>query len=183
MDQPDPPTQNVNPELARKFVIENAFTFEDFTESQLREILDCKLKDQNFGATDVAKQVASDLLRCAKNCPNFTNAREVENMLCLAKDRYQKRQASIPPDRRSDVIFEPEDFDPHWERDRDAADNLAKLFEDLVGCDDIMRKLGDYQKIVRVMKASGVDMRKKIPMSFVFKGPPGISHALFLSVH
>ncbi|KAG1725637.1 cbbX-like protein [Suillus paluster] len=165
--------QNVNPGLARRFAIENAFTFEDFTESQLREILDFKLKDQDLGATDSAKQVASDLLNRAKNRPNFGNAGEVENMLGLAKARYQKRQASVPPDQRSDVIFEAEDFDPDWERDRNSAANLTKLFEDLVGCDDIVKKLGDYQKIARAMKSSGVDMRKQIPTSFIFKGPPG----------
>lgn len=166
-------TQNVNPGLARRFVIENAFTFEDFTESQLRDILDFKLKDQDLEATDSAKQVASDLLNRAKNRPNFGNAGEVENMLGLAKSRYQKRQASVPPDQRSDVIFEPQDFDPDWDRDRNAAANLTKLFGDLVGCDDIVTKLGDYQKIARAMKATGVDMRKQIPTSFIFKGPPG----------
>ncbi|KAG1804050.1 P-loop containing nucleoside triphosphate hydrolase protein [Suillus subaureus] len=165
--------QNVNPGLARRFAIENAFTFEDFTEPQLRDILDFKLKDQDLGATDSAKQVASDLLSRAKNRPNFGNAGEVENMLGLAKSRYQKRQASVPPDQRSDVIFEPQDFDPDWDRDRNAAANLTKLFEDLVGCDDIVTKLGDYQKIARAMKATGVDMRKQIPTSFIFKGPPG----------
>ncbi|KAG0697519.1 P-loop containing nucleoside triphosphate hydrolase protein [Suillus ampliporus] len=165
--------QNVNPGLARRFAIENAFTFEDFTESQLQEILDFKLKDQDLGATDSAKQVAGDLLNRAKNRPNFGNAGEVENMLGLAKSHYQNRQASVPPDQRSDVIFEPQDFDPNWERERNAAANLTKLFEDLVGCDDIVKKLGDYQKIARAMKASGVDMRKQIPTSLIFKGPPG----------
>ncbi|KAG1726612.1 uncharacterized protein EDB91DRAFT_1239622 [Suillus paluster] len=166
--------QNVNPGLARRFAIENAFTFEDFTESQLREILDFKLKDQDLGATDSAKQVASDLLNRAKNRPNFGNAGEVENMLGLAKARYQKRQASVPPDQRSDVIFEPEDFDPDWECDRNAAANLTKLFEDLVGCDDIVKKLGDYQKIARAMN-------KQIPTSFIFKGPPVYYDMGFLS--
>lgn len=147
----------MNPGLARRFAIENAFTFEDFTESQLRKILDFKLKDQDLGATDLAKQVAGDLLDRVKNRPNFGNAGEVENMLGLAKTRYQKRLASVPADQRSEVIFEPQDFDPDWERDRNAPANLAKLFEDLVG-----------------MKASGVDMRKQIPTSFIFKGPPGM---------
>jgi AAA lid domain len=73
--------QNVNPGLGRRFAIENAFTFEDFTESQLRKILDFKLKDQDLGATNLAKQVAGDLLDRAKNRPNFGNAGEVENML------------------------------------------------------------------------------------------------------
>lgn len=135
--------------------------------------MDFKLNDQDLGASDTAKQVASELLNRAKNRPNFGNAGEVENMLGLAKVRYQKRQASVPPDERSDVIFEPEDFDPDWERDRNAAGNLTKLFEDLVGCDDIVNKLSEYQKIARAMKLSGIDMRKQIPTSFIFKGPPG----------
>ena len=164
----------MNPGLSRRFAIENAFTFEDFTESQLREILVHKLKDQDLGATDLAKQVAGDLLDRAKNRPNFGNAGEVENILGLAKSRYQKRLASVPPDQRSNVVFEPQDFDPDWERGHNAAANLSKLFEDLVGCDDIVKKLGDYQKIARAMKASGVDMRKQIPTSFIFKGPPGM---------
>jgi hypothetical protein len=89
---------------------------------------------------------------------------------CLAwpKPAIKKRLASVPPDQRSAVIFEPQDFDPDWERDRNAPANLAKLFEDLVGREDIV---GDYQKISRTMKASCVDMRKQIATSFLFKGP------------
>ena len=164
----------MNPGLSRRFGIENAFTFEDFTESQLREILAYKLKEQDLGATDMAKQVAGDLLDRAKSRPKFGNAGEVENMLGLAKGRYQKRLASVPANQRSNVVFEPQDFDPDWQRGLNAAANLAKLFEDLVGCDGIVKKLGDYQKIAHAMKVSGVDMRKQIPTSFIFKGSPGM---------
>ncbi|KAJ8581635.1 hypothetical protein M405DRAFT_938182 [Rhizopogon salebrosus TDB-379] len=80
---------------------------------------------------------------------------------------------SVPLDQRSNAISEAEDFDPDWECGRNAAVNLTKIFEDLVGCDDIVKKLGDYQKIALAMKAFGIDMRKQIPTSFVFKGPPG----------
>jgi hypothetical protein len=122
--------------------------------------LDSKLKGEDLVATDMTKQVASDLLNRAKDHPNFGNAGEVENVLGLAKSRYQKRRASMPPDQRSNAIFEAKDFDPDWERGRNAAGNLTKLFEDLVGCDDIVKKLGDYQKIALAMKASGIDMHK-----------------------
>ncbi|KAH7925247.1 P-loop containing nucleoside triphosphate hydrolase protein [Leucogyrophana mollusca] len=166
--------QNVNPGLARRFAIENAFNFEDFTDSQLREILDFKLKDQDLNATDAAKDVASNLLGRARNRPNFGNAGEVENMLGLAKARYQTRQASVPAHKRSDVVFEPRDFDPDFDRDLNASANLAKLFDDIVGCEDIISKLGDYQKTARGMKAQGMDMRQGgIPTNFIFKGPPG----------
>ncbi|KAI6102496.1 P-loop containing nucleoside triphosphate hydrolase protein [Pisolithus croceorrhizus] len=165
--------QNVNPGLARRFAIENAFTFEDFTEPQLMQILDFKLKSQDLSATDDAKRVAKDLLSRMKNRPNFGNAGEVENLLGLAKGRYQKRMATVPAARRAQVTFEPQDFDPDHNRDQNASTNLAKLFEDVVGCDDVIKKLENYQKIARVMKAQGLDMRTQIPSNFIFKGPPG----------
>ncbi|KAF9238218.1 P-loop containing nucleoside triphosphate hydrolase protein [Melanogaster broomeanus] len=151
--------QNVNPGLARRFAIENAFNFEDFTESQLMQIFDFKLKKQ-------------DPCRM-KDRPNFGNAGEVENLLGLAKDRYQKRMASVPPQQRSDVVFEPSDIDPDFNRSQNASANLTKMFEDVVGCDDVIQKLDRYQKIARTMKAQGLDIRTQIPSNFVFKGPPG----------
>ena len=165
--------QNVNPGLARRFAIENAFNFDDFTEPQLMEIFNYKLKKQDLAATDDAKQVARDLLSRMKDRPNFGNAGEVENLLSLSKDRYQKRMSSVPPHQRSDVVFEPQDFDPDFNRSQNASANLATLFEDVIGCDGVIQKLDKYQKIARTMKAQGLDMRKQIPSNFVFKGPPG----------
>ncbi|KAG2151640.1 P-loop containing nucleoside triphosphate hydrolase protein [Suillus bovinus] len=165
--------KDVNPGFARRFAIEDAFMFEDFTEPQLQEIFERKLKDQDLGATDKAKQVALGLLSRRKNRPNFGNGGEVENMLTFAKDRYLKRQASQPSNLSLDIVFEPEDFDPNWDRDQHAAANLTQLFEDMVGCEAVIQKLGDYQNMAQGMKASGLDMRKQIPTSFIFKGPPG----------
>ena len=137
------------------------------------EILDHKLKDQDLSATDDAKNVAGELLSRMKNRPNFGNAGEVENLLGLAKARYQKRMMSIPPGQRAQVTFEPQDFDPDYKRSENASANLAKLFEDVVGCDDVIKKLGEYQKIAKAMKAQGLDMRTQILSNFIFKGPPG----------
>ncbi|KAG2742172.1 hypothetical protein P692DRAFT_201725565 [Suillus brevipes Sb2] len=64
--------------------IGNAFTFEHSTASQLWDIEGFELKDRDLGATDSAKQAASDLLDRAKNRANFSNAGEGENMLGLA---------------------------------------------------------------------------------------------------
>ncbi|KAG0697526.1 P-loop containing nucleoside triphosphate hydrolase protein [Suillus ampliporus] len=165
--------KDVNPGFARRFAIEDPFMFEDFTEPQLQEIFERKLKDQDLSSTAKAKQVAMSLLSRRKNRPNFGNGGEVENMLTFAKDRYLKRQASKPSHLSLDIVFEPEDFDPNWNRDQHAAANLAQLFEDMVGCEPVVQKLGDYQNMARGMKASGLDMRKQIPTSFIFKGPPG----------
>lgn len=160
--------------MSRRFAIENAFQFDDFSDTELLEVLNKKLKDQDLGATDKAKTVAIEVLSRSRNRPNFGNAGEVENLLGQAKARYQTRQALLPIGQRNfDVIFDCQDFDPDFDRNKHASNNLQKLFEDVVGCEDTVRVLGEYQQVARVLKAKNIDPRGEVPMNFVFKGPPG----------
>ncbi|KDQ11900.1 hypothetical protein BOTBODRAFT_189574 [Botryobasidium botryosum FD-172 SS1] len=166
--------QNVNPGLSRRFAIEDGFHFEDFTDSELLEILNLKLKNQDLEATDDAKRVAIEVLSRSRNRPNFGNGGEVENLLGKAKNHYQSRYKSVPvANRPASLVFEPQDFDPDFDRNMHASANLEKLFEDVVGCEDIVRKLGNHQKVAQAMKIRGIDARNEIPMAYVFKGPPG----------
>jgi hypothetical protein len=140
----------------------------------LLEVLNLKLKQQNLAASDAAKVVAVEVLSRARNRPNFGNGGEVENLLSQAKARYQSRQAAVPVRERSfDVLFEPQDFDPKFDRNLDASSNLDDLFADVVGCEEIVEKLRGYQQVATVMKSMGMDMRDQIPTNFIFKGPPG----------
>ncbi|RDB20814.1 NFX1-type zinc finger-containing protein 1 [Hypsizygus marmoreus] len=164
--------QNVNPGLSRRFAIDNAFNFEDFSNSDLLKILNFKLKSQDLSASDAAKDVAIQVLDRARNRPNFGNAGEVENLLGQAKTRYQTRQKK-ELEKSFDIVFEPQDFDPDFDRDAHASTNLTKLFEDVVGCEEVVKKLGDYQQLARALKHRGVIDRDQIPTNFVFKGPPG----------
>jgi hypothetical protein len=166
--------KNVNPGLARRFAIENAFRFEDFDDDELREIMDLKLKHQDLSATDAAKDVAIDVLSRSRNRPNFGNAGELENLLSIAKNNFQKRMSHLPYSARSpDILFEPQDFDPDYERSANAASNLKELFKDVVGCDKIVNQLEGYQRIAHASKEQGREPRDLIPTNFVFKGPPG----------
>jgi len=168
--------QNVNPGLSRRFPIVDAFRFQDFSDSELRQILELKLKDQGLDATERAKSVAIEVLGRARNRPHFGNAGEVDNLLGKAKASYQTRQSLKPLGERSfDAIFEAQDFDAAFDREVDAATNFRKLFEDTVGCEAVVSKLEGYQQLVRGMKARGLDPRDQIPTNFVFKGPPGKS--------
>lgn len=93
-----------------------------------------------------------------------------------AKSRHQLRQSSKDPSQRSsDILFEPQDFDPDFDRGANASTNLQKLFEDVVGCEDVIAKLSGYQQIAQGMKAAGLESRGMIPTNFLFKGPPGKS--------
>jgi len=166
--------QNVNPGLTRRFAIENAFRFEDFNDNELREIMNYKLKVQDLSATDAAKDVAIEVLSRSKNRPNFGNAGELENLLSVAKNNYQKRMSHLPHSARSaEILFEPQDFDADYERSANATSNLKELFKDVVGCEKMVQKLEGYQRIAHASKQQGRDPRNFIPTNFVFKGPPG----------
>jgi hypothetical protein len=166
--------KNVNPGLARRFAIENAFRFEDFDDNELRKIMDYKLKVQDLSATDAAKDVAIEVLSRSRNRPNFGNAGELENLLSTAKNNYQKRMSHVPySDRSPEMLFEPQDFDPDYERSANATSNLKELFKDVIGCEKVVKKLEGYQRIAHASKQQGRDPRDLIPTNFVFKGPPG----------
>ncbi|KAG6854527.1 hypothetical protein C0991_005439 [Blastosporella zonata] len=163
--------QNVNPGLQRRFALEDAINFEDFDDEQLLQILELKLKAQDISATQAAKIVAIEMLGRLRNRPNFGNAGEVENLITKAKLSYQARAVKKT---FSDVIFEPQDFDPDHDRGGHASSNLVKLFEDVVGCEKIMKQLEEYQRVAAKLKSKNIDDRSQIPTSFVFKGPPGM---------
>ncbi len=172
-DQMEDMFQNVNPGLSRRFPMESAFEFEDFTDAELAKILELKLRQQGFSASDLAKRVAMDVLGRARNRPNFGNAGEVDILLDRAKAVHQARftaEQSKSPD-----AFDPEDFDKDFDRGKRAATNCRKLFEDVVGHDALISKLEGYQQIVQSMRERGFDPKEQIPFNFLFKGPPGSS--------
>ncbi len=57
--------------LSRRFAIEDAFYFDDFSTDELRQILEFKLKDQNLQATEEAKKVALEVLNRASKRPRL----------------------------------------------------------------------------------------------------------------
>lgn len=159
-----------NPGLARRFPIEDAFHFTDYSIDQLAQILDQKVQKQQISMTPAAKQVALQVLSLARDRPNFGNGGEVENILSRAKASHQKRLSTSPTEH---TILEPSDFDPNFERLITRGKSCKDLFQDLVGCDDIIAQLSSYQQLAEGMRLHGIDPRPHIPFTFVFKGPPG----------
>lgn len=126
-----------------------------------------------MNATKEAKEVAIEVLSRARNRPNFGNAGEVENIISHAKDRHQARQSKDLSANSFDVVFEPQDFDENFNRGTHATTNLKKLFEDVIGCEDVVAKLEAYQQTSQNMKRRNLPYRDLIPTNFLFKGPPG----------
>ena len=171
-DQMEEMFRDTNPGLARRFPLDSSFVFEDFTDLELRRILDLKLKDVGYEATDQAKKVAMEALQRARNRPNFGNAGEVDILLDRAKALHQKHLTSRKVGKVD--TFEAIDFDPDFDRAERAATNLPQLFKDVVGCEDIIKQIQGYQTTAANMKTLGMDPREQIPFTFLFKGPPGI---------
>ncbi|KAI1106987.1 P-loop containing nucleoside triphosphate hydrolase protein [Jackrogersella minutella] len=164
--------QKVNPGLTRRFPISSGFTFDDYDDGELRQILELKLKQQGFRAGEAAKKVVLEVLRRARNRPNFGNAGEVDIILDQAKERQQRRLSELTRHKNVDLLV-PEDIDPDFDRGDRAATNIRMLFQGVVGGEDIVEQLEGYQQIVQNMKSMDMDPCSQLPFAFLFRGPPG----------
>ncbi|KAG2421571.1 hypothetical protein HFD88_005546 [Aspergillus terreus] len=163
-----------NPGLARRFSLADAFRFTDYSADELGQILDLKMREQGVQATGAARETAMQVLEMARHRPNFGNGGDVENLLSRAQEAYEKRMAEVPPpDTAVPIILEPQDFDPFYDRHREAAAQCEAHFHDLVELGEIVAQFQEYQKAVAGMRRHGVDPRPHIPFTFVFRGPPG----------
>lgn len=178
-DQMEAMFQTVNPGLSRRFPLDSAFVFDDFTDEELRKILDLKLKQQGFSATEKAKKAALEMLSRARNRPHFGNAGEVDIVLNSAKLRYQKRLSKGGKARKT-ATFEPQDMDEEFDRGERTETNVRVLFNGVVGCENIVAQLEGYQEVVRNMKSLDMDPREQIPFNFLFRGPPGKSMTIVI---
>ena len=164
--------QKANPGLARRFPLDSAFLFEDFTDEELGTILDMKLKQQGFAATDQGRKVAMDVLRRARNRPHFGNAGEIDILLNSAKTRHQKDRGKGGRAKNA-ATLEARHFDEDFDRGERAETNVTALFRDTVGFEEIASQLEGYQQTTKNMKSVDMDPREQLPFNFLFRGPPG----------
>lgn len=164
--------QASNPGLTRRFPMSSAFEFDDVTDEELREILDLKLKEQSYTASDDAKNVAMEVLARARNHRNFGNAGEIDILLNRAKELQQGRLAACT-EEYDPFLLESQDFDADFERPSQAEGRIRDLFKDFVGADDLVEKLVGYSRMVQNAKALDMDPRSQIPFNYLFRGPPG----------
>jgi SpoVK/Ycf46/Vps4 family AAA+-type ATPase len=162
-----------NPGLSRRFPLEEAFHFPPFDKIQLGHILEFKLRRDDLDATPEALEVARYMLSIAQNRPNFGNGGHVENMLNHAKSSYQARVSRMDAFKGSQQQLEPQDFDADHKRHAEASARCAVLFSDMQGVGYIMNQFQGYQNMVTQLRKRRHDPRPFIPLTFVFKGPPG----------
>ncbi|KAI1173786.1 P-loop containing nucleoside triphosphate hydrolase protein [Nemania sp. FL0916] len=176
---------DVNPALARRFPLASAFTFEDYSQDELKQILGIKLSAQGLRASKEAMDTALEVLARTRNRPGFGNAGEVDIILDQAKLRQHSRLLSDNNmDAEIDLLL-PHDIDPDFERGTHSLLNIRALFNNFVGNEAVIKQMENYQVIARNMKTlsqrvmdgsvKGLlkDPRDIIPFTFIFCGPPG----------
>lgn len=90
--------REANPGLSRRFQLEDAWDFEDFTDSQLFKILRAKSKaSYGWDIPPHTARVAVRLLAKERMKPNFGNAGAVTNLLARAAQRMEERTAHLSP--------------------------------------------------------------------------------------
>ncbi|KAK0726799.1 P-loop containing nucleoside triphosphate hydrolase protein, partial [Lasiosphaeria miniovina] len=165
--------QSVNAALGRRFPLSSAFDFQDYSSDELRQILNLRLAESGFTASESAKEIAMRVLEQTRNHRNYGNAGEVDILLDRAKIQQRKRLSALAIDGKANLQFEPGDFDPEFDRTDWVETSIHQVFADFVGAEALIDKFEGYQRIVRNAEALGIDPRSQIPFTFLFRGPPG----------
>eukprot|EP01117_Protostelium_nocturnum_P002417 TRINITY_DN130_c1_g1_i2.p1 TRINITY_DN130_c1_g1~~TRINITY_DN130_c1_g1_i2.p1 ORF type:complete len:542 (-),score=128.38 TRINITY_DN130_c1_g1_i2:81-1706(-) len=133
------------------------------------KILNLKLKLKGIVTDFSTKQKIINYLEGEKKKVNFGNAGAIENLISSANINFQKRLRLLPINERTSAKMISEDFVPSKKTSQ-----LEEIFSDIIGCDDIMNKLKEYQKSIEFERVRGNgDLAQNIEMSFLFVGPPG----------
>lgn len=81
--------------LARRFQLENAFVFADFTDEELLRILSSNLKKSGLVADLETRRTAIQILSKERKKPNFGNAGSLNNLVSVALKRMTERQKAV----------------------------------------------------------------------------------------
>ena len=141
--------RNVNPGLSRRFQMENAFTFSDYSDDALIRILRQKASAAGFDVSAKVAVAALEPLRKAHALPNFGNAGAIENLLSKSKERFMSR-----PNNTSTKNLELVDFFSKEELAIYHHDSQpSACLKDIVGCDDIKTTMCQIELAIKNCKA------------------------------
>ena len=161
---------NADKALSGLFGPKHLVRFEPFTRSQLEQIMQKKLQEQDLFVTPEAMQTAMDTLESVRMRQTFDNARAVEGLLTSANRNFEVRTAREgSPMFQSDRMLEPEDVAVN---PRETTVSIRNALQDLVA-DGIISELERYQKEIKISWLMGRDPCERIPCALVFKGPCG----------
>jgi hypothetical protein len=172
--------RNANPGLSGRFAADKPFRFENFSDAQLWEILQRKLAIRNLKSSPEGLRVAMEVLNRARMRQDFSNGREVDNLISSAMENSLQRQSKAAISSYDhDMILSQEDFDPNHGRTQHASANCRAALQCKVS-NNIIFQLEQYQSLIQVMKSLRLGSTSIIPKSFILKGPSGSNHNYYL---
>ena len=138
--------KHVNPGLARRFQLDQAYEFPDYDDVSLLKILRSKARDDGLKISIHTAKLAVRSLARARAKPYFGNGGAVDSILSTAKERMQSR------DGTSDQLIM-EDFAVEDAELEELA--LDAIFSEMIGMDSIILKLDELKRVVTFAKARG----------------------------
>ncbi|KAF2234029.1 hypothetical protein EV356DRAFT_577170 [Viridothelium virens] len=116
-------------------------------------VLDIKLSQLDLCTTSEGRKKALELLKLAKQKPNFGNGAAIDNMLSRAIDHHRHRfQKLLKDQRHTDIPLTVHDFDPEYSNVLNAEEEVVHQFKDFVGfeaCVDIFKRFAQQVKNAR----------------------------------
>ena len=175
-EQMDTMMRDGNPGLARRFQLDNAFVFEDYTSEDMFHMMRAKAQTLGWTASFETLQAGVAVLEKEKMKPHFGNGGAINNLLSKATMRYEqrlKREKCSAAERAADRTLLPEDMDPDSGLANSKMQKIEELFTDLIGCKSVLAQLSEIRNTIAFAEKKGRDPREDVPLSFVFAGPPG----------
>ncbi|KAJ2978133.1 hypothetical protein NUW58_g7590 [Xylaria curta] len=168
---------NGNPGLSGRFMADMPFRFADYSNDELRQILERDLDDRHIKYQLDALDSAIDMLSRYRYTQNFSNARAVKTLVPEAVLRNQEREMkSNPNNKQFDGCLEPQDFDPwlsEWAASSETPVNCRSALSGQIS-DSVIEQLEKFLPGSQLPGQANRDkLRQNIPRTFVFTGPPG----------
>jgi len=156
---------HVNPGLSRRFQIDEAFDFPDFSDEAIVRIMMASAKSRGVKLSlKVAKRAVRTLAK-SRAKPHFGNAGAVDNLLSKGIALMQRRE------QRDDELIE-EDFE--YSGDGIDVATLDSLFDDLIGCESVKEQMAELKNTVEFSQAQGKSaVSCGIGYNYLFLGNPG----------
>ena len=153
-----------NAGLARRFSVEDAFSFKDYTEDELLELLLAECRRIRVGMAGEALAEAMKVLKGQKRAPNFGNGGAVKNLVARAMLKMESR---LPPGNTSERSFAKEDFSLGT-----SPESATKGFAGLYNTESVLAHINDLRLLVEDARRWGQDTNKLLK-HYVFVGRSG----------
>jgi len=160
--------REANSGLQRRFQLDNASYFDDYTDDELADILRLKMNELDVAADFESIMAAVKRLATQRDTqPHFGNGGAVANLLSEAIQRKAARNVGT---HRQFMLSDLAPPDTDAENDT----NDVILFKGLIGCHEIINTLKEYRETFIRARQRGQDPLKKCSLNFRFVGVPGM---------